>query len=204
MLTLERMCRRSIRRGGYRRGAHVCRTAFSLAPGAPVAAGWCDPGTVRGQPHSGTAIACSERSSLNRLHAKVVCGKSAEPYRFSITQWRSAVGAAGGEVQLEIDGQLGWPYQAHVVAQDRDAAAVSLLAQALEDLLPAIGVCIQQPCDAALERVEEASALRWAGPLETRSCQPLGDGLAVKTERARNLGDGQALAIPARILAYVS
>jgi len=29
------------------------------------------------------------------------------------------------------------------------------------------------------------------------SCQPLGDGLAVKTERASNLGDGQALTIPA-------
>jgi hypothetical protein len=29
-------------------------------------------------------------------HAKVVCGKAAEPYRFSITQWRSAAGAAGG------------------------------------------------------------------------------------------------------------
>jgi len=49
----------------------------------------------------------------------------------------------GIEVQLEIDGQLGWPYQAHVVAQDRDAAAVSFLAQALEDLLSAIGVRIQ-------------------------------------------------------------
>src|SRR5262249_46024088 len=64
-------------------------------------------------------------------------------------------------------------------------------------LLRAIGVRIEQPCDAPLERVEEAAALRWSGPLETGSCQPLGDGLAVKTERSRDLGDGQALTIPA-------
>ena len=45
--------------------------------------------------------------------------------------------------------------------------------------------------------VEEAAALRWAGPLETRSCQPLGDGLSVNAECARDLGDGQALTISA-------
>src|SRR5215475_5082769 len=93
---------------------------------------------------------------------------------------------AGSEVQLEIDGQLGWPYQANVVAQDGDAAAVSLLAQALEDLLRAIGVRIEQPRDAPFERVEDAGAWGWAGPLETRSCQPLGDGLSVNAECARN------------------
>src|SRR5262245_2075455 len=74
---------------------------------------------------------------------------------------------AGGEVQLEIDGQLGWPYQADVVAQDGDAAAVSLLAQALKDLLCAIGVRIQQPRDAPLERVEEAAARDWSRALVT-------------------------------------
>src|SRR5262245_31128300 len=36
--------------------------------------------------------------------------------------------------QLEIDGQLDWPNAANVVAQYGDAAAVSLLAQALKDL----------------------------------------------------------------------
>src|SRR5262245_622961 len=104
---------------------------------------------------------------------------------------------AGGEVQLEIDGQLGWPYQADVVAQDGDAAAVSFFAQALEDLLRAIGVRIEQPGDAPLERVEDTAALRWTGLLKTGPCQPLGDGLAVQTERVRDLGDGQALTIPA-------
>src|SRR5262245_19913796 len=94
---------------------------------------------------------------------------------------------AGGEVQLEIDGQLGWPYQADVVAQDGDAAAVSFFAQALEDLLGAIGVRIEQPGDASLEGVEDAAALTsWSWPLETGPCQPLGDGLAVQTERPRN------------------
>jgi len=91
---------------------------------------------------------------------------------------------------LEIDGQLGWTNATDVVAQDRDTAAVSFFTQALEDLLRAIGVRIQQSRDAPLEGVEEAAARGWAGPLETGSCQPLGDGLAVKTERASNLGDG--------------
>src|SRR5262245_16649091 len=103
----------------------------------------------------------------------------------------------GSEVQFEVDGGLRLPDAADVVAQDGDAAAVSFLAQALEDLLRAIGVRIEQPCDAPFERVEEAAALRWAGPLEPGSCQPLGDGLAVKTERTGDLGDGQALTIPA-------
>jgi hypothetical protein len=56
---------------------------------------------------------------------------------------------------------------------------------------------IEQPRDAPFERVEDAGAWGWAGPLETRSCQPLGDGLSVNAECARNLSDGQALTIPA-------
>src|SRR5262249_18260154 len=62
----------------------------------------------------------------------------------------------GSEVQFEVDGELRLPDAADVVAQDGDAAAVSFLAQALEDLLRAIGVRIEQPCDAPFERVEEA------------------------------------------------
>src|SRR5215475_6211340 len=104
---------------------------------------------------------------------------------------------AGGEVQLEIDGQLGWPYQADVVAQDGDAAAVSLLAQALKDLLCAIGVRIQQPRDAPLERVEEAAARDWSRALVTGSCQPLGNRPRVDAEHSGGLSDRQALTIPA-------
>ena len=44
----------------------------------------------------------------------------------------------------EIDGQLCGPDAADVVAHDGDAAAVSLLAHALEDLLSAVGMCIEQ------------------------------------------------------------
>src|SRR5499427_10307090 len=102
----------------------------------------------------------------------------------------------GSEVQLEIDGQLGWPYQADVVAQDGDAAAVSLLAQALKDLLCAIGVRIQQPRDAPLERVEEAAARDWSRALVTGSCQPLGDRPRVDAEHSGGLSDRQALTIP--------
>src|SRR5262249_56893177 len=78
-----------------------------------------------------------------------------------------------------------------------DAGAVPVHEEALEDLVRAIGVRIEQPCDAPFERVEDAGAWGWAGPLETRSCQPLGDGLSVNAECARNLSDGQALTIPA-------
>ena len=98
-------------------------------------------------------------------------------------------------MQLEIDGQLGWANTTDVVAQDRDTAAVSFFTQALEDLLRAIGVGVQQARDAPLEGVEEAGTRGWSRPLETGSCQPLGDGLAVKAERASDLGDGQALTI---------
>src|SRR5262249_51810092 len=60
---------------------------------------------------------------------------------------------AGSEVEFEIDGQLGLPDAADVVAQDRDAAAISLFAQALEDLLCAVGVRVQQAGNAPLEGV---------------------------------------------------
>ena len=90
---------------------------------------------------------------------------------------------------------MGRPDAADVVAQDGDAAAVSLFAQALEDLLRAVGVRVQQSRDAPLEGIEEAVARGRAGPLETGSRQPLGDGLAVKAERASDLGDRQALTI---------
>src|SRR5262249_3823466 len=82
---------------------------------------------------------------------------------------------SGSEVQFEIDGELGLPNAADVVAHDGDTAAVSLLAQALEDLLRDIGMRVQQPCDAPLEGIKEAAALRWSRPLEARACQPLGN-----------------------------
>src|SRR6202011_2428488 len=104
---------------------------------------------------------------------------------------------SGSEVQFEIDGELGLPDAADVVAQDGDAAAVSLFAQALEDLLCAIGVRVQQPCDAPLEGVKEAAARGWSRPLETRTCQPLGNRPRVEGQRSGGLNDRQTLAIVA-------
>src|SRR5262245_21474385 len=55
------------------------------------------------------------------------------------------------KMQLEIDGQLGGPDAADVVAHDRHATAVSFLPKALEDLLCAVGMGIEQSDDAWLE-----------------------------------------------------
>ena len=104
---------------------------------------------------------------------------------------------AGSEVQLQIDGQLGRPDAADVIAQDRHTAAVSLLAQALEDLLSAIGMGIQQPRDARLEGIKDTAARPRAPRLETRTRQPRGDRPWVKAQRPGGLRDRQALAIMA-------
>src|SRR5262245_5703445 len=104
---------------------------------------------------------------------------------------------AGSEVEFEIDGQLGLPDAADVVAQDRDAAAISLFAQALENLLRAVGVRVEQAGNAALERIEDAVARLPLLGCVAWTRQPLDNGLAVKTERARDLGDGQSLTIAA-------
>src|SRR5262249_22241301 len=62
------------------------------------------------------------------------------------------------EVQLEINGQLGLPDAADVIAQDGDAAEVSFFAQTLEDLLSTVGMAIKQPCDAPFEGIKDAAA----------------------------------------------
>src|SRR5215510_6318175 len=66
---------------------------------------------------------------------------------------------------------------------------------------PAAGVAY---CDRAEDSpIDLRQGVQGAGtrgrsrPLETGSCQPLGDGLSVNAECARNLSDGQALTIPA-------
>ena len=58
------------------------------------------------------------------------------------------------EVQLQIDWPRGRPNVADVIPHDRHAAVVSLLAQALKDLLSAIRMGIQQPRDARLEGIK--------------------------------------------------
>jgi hypothetical protein len=65
---------------------------------------------------------------------------------------------SGSEVQLEIDGQFDWSDAADVIAHDGDAAAKSLLPQALEDLLGAVGMSVEQASDARPEGIEHAAA----------------------------------------------
>src|SRR5262245_18626091 len=104
---------------------------------------------------------------------------------------------ARSKVQLEINGQVGLPDATDVIAQDGEAASVALFAQPLEDLLRAIGMAIEQACDASFERIKDA-ATWWRAPrLEARARQPLGDRPRVQAERSGGLRDRQTLAIVA-------
>lgn len=104
---------------------------------------------------------------------------------------------AGSEVQLEIDRPLGRPDAADVIPQDRDAAAVALLAQTLEDLLSTIRVGVQQSRDVRLEGIKDTAARPAAPRLEARTRRPRGDRPRVKAQRPGGLHDRQALAIMA-------
>jgi hypothetical protein len=102
---------------------------------------------------------------------------------------------ARSKVQLEINRQLGLADTADVIAQDGDAAAISLFAQPLEDLLGAVGMAIEQPCDASFEGIKDA-ATWWRVPwLEARARQPLGNRPGVQVKRSGGLRDRQTLAI---------
>ena len=62
------------------------------------------------------------------------------------------------EVELEERFLVARADATHVVLDDADAANVACLAQALEDLLRAVRVSLQQANDAGLERIELAVA----------------------------------------------
>jgi hypothetical protein len=104
---------------------------------------------------------------------------------------------AGSEVQFEVDGQLYGPDAANVITHNANAAAISLLPQALEDLLSAVGMRVEQAGDPWLEGIKDAAAWMALLGCVAWTRQPLGDGLAVQTERAGDLNGGQALTIPA-------
>src|SRR5262245_14011270 len=104
---------------------------------------------------------------------------------------------ARSEVQLEIDGQFGLPDTADVIAQDGNAPAISIFAQPLKDLLSAVGMAIEQPCDARLEGIKDTAARPRAPWLKPRSRQPLGNRPLIKAERSSDLRDRQGLAIMA-------
>jgi hypothetical protein len=73
-------------------------------------------------------------------------------------------------VELEINWSLGRPNPTDVISKNRDAPAVSLLAQTLEDLLSAIRVGVQQPRDARLEGIKDTAARHRTARLEMRTC----------------------------------
>ncbi len=104
---------------------------------------------------------------------------------------------AGSKVQLEIDRPFGRPDAADVIPQDRHAAAISFLAQTLEDLLSAIRVGVQQSCDARLEGIKDAAARPATARLKARSRHPRRHGLWVEAQHTGSLRDRQALAIMA-------
>jgi hypothetical protein len=84
---------------------------------------------------------------------------------------RSFALLAGSKVELEINGSLGRPNPTDVISKNRDAPAVSLLAQTLEDLLSAIRVGVQQPRDARLEGIKDTAARHRTARLEMRTCR---------------------------------
>ena len=100
-------------------------------------------------------------------------------------------------MQLQINRPLGRPDAADVIAQDRNAAAVSFLAQTLEDLLSAIRVGVQQPSNARLEGIKDTAARPAAPRLEARTRHPRGNRPLVEAQRPGGLRDRQALAIMA-------
>ena len=100
-------------------------------------------------------------------------------------------------MQLEIDRPLGWPDAADVIPQDRHAAAISFLAQTLEDLLSAVRVGVQQPRDARLEGIQDAAARPAAPRFEARTRQPRRHCLRMEAQRPGSLRDRQTLAIMA-------
>lgn len=67
---------------------------------------------------------------------------------------------SGGKGELEKGRPAHWPDLAHIHLDDAVAAREAFLAQALEDLLRAVGVAFQQANDARLERVEATAARR--------------------------------------------
>ncbi len=100
-------------------------------------------------------------------------------------------------MQLQINRPPGRPDPADVIPKDRHAAAVAFLAQALENLLSAVGMGVQQPRDARLEGIEDAAARRAAPPLVARTRQPCGDRLRMEAQRPGGLRDRQSLPVMA-------
>ena len=86
------------------------------------------------------------------------------------------------------------PHATHIVFEDREAAAVTGLAQALEDLLSAQGMGLKPTHDQGFVRIEPARAFhaRWR-PIML-AATPLRDRSAVQSQSVCSLDDRQTLA----------
>ena len=104
---------------------------------------------------------------------------------------------AGGKGELE-EGFPAWRADtAHIVLDDRAAAIEAFLAQALEDLLRAVRMTLQEANDAGLEWVEPAAPRHRMSSAVLRAVYPLGHGLRMQAEGPRGLRDGQLLSLVA-------
>ena len=89
---------------------------------------------------------------------------------------------AGGKGELE-EGFPAWRADtAHIVLDDRAAAIEAFLAQALEDLLRAVRMTLQEANDAGLEWVEPAAPRHRVSSAVLRTVYPLGHGLRMQAE----------------------
>ena len=103
-------------------------------------------------------------------------------------------GFAWGEVQLEKRLLVAWPDAVHVVLDDGDAAVKAGLAQALKDLLRAVGMGIEPAHDLPLVGIELAHARFARAWAELLHVGPLGDRAYVQRQGARRLGYAELLA----------
>jgi len=102
---------------------------------------------------------------------------------------------AGGEGELQERLAARRTHLGDVVLEDRQPTAVARLSQALEDLLRAVGVALQQAHHLVLERIEPARPRCGCARFITRALHPLGYRLRVHAQHARRLRDGEPLAI---------
>src|SRR5450631_1764037 len=100
----------------------------------------------------------------------------------------------GGEVQPQECFLTARPYEVDVLLDDREAAVEAGLAQALEDLLRAVGMSVEPANDLALERVQLARARRADAGTVVLDFGPLGYRARTQAQRPGGLGDGQLLA----------
>jgi hypothetical protein len=113
---------------------------------------------------------------------------------------------AGGKGELEEGFPPGRANLAHIVLDDGEAASEAFFAQALEDLLRAVRIALQEANDAGFEWIEPAVPRRRLARAVLRAAHPLGHRLRMQAKGSCGLGDGQPLplmAIPNLAVGFV-